>query len=87
MAVFFIVAMFYMRYLKKNPEKNPNIFIFRVLGKVYDGLAKLISLISFGVTWVLVRVLYAVTTVWKWLKTKLEKKKKPSKEESEREKE
>lgn len=76
LAVFFIIAMIYLRYLKHNPEKNPNIFIFRVLGKAYDGLAWCIDKLVHGVTWVLSVILYAVTSAVKYLKFKFGKSRK-----------
>lgn len=76
LVVFFVIAMLYLRYLKHNPEKNPNIFIFRVLGKVYDGLALCIDKLVRGVTWLISVVLYAVTTAVKYLKLKFGKSKK-----------
>lgn len=72
---FFIIAMIYMSYLKKHPEKNPNIFIFRVLGKIYDALARLIELIKKAIVWVLTHILYALSVAKKWVKTKLAERK------------
>ena len=78
LVLLFIISMLYLRYLKKHPEKNPNIFIFKVLGKIYDGLAVVIKAISNAVLWLITTLLWLITTAVKWLKFKFGKdKKKP----------
>jgi len=73
--VFFIISMLYLRYLKKNPEKNPNIFIFNILGKVYNALARLFNGIAYIVIKGLSYALYGITTAINWLKFKFGKNK------------
>ena len=78
LVLLFIISMLYLRYLKKHPEKNPNIFIFKVLGKIYDGLAVVIKAISNAFLWLITTLLWLITTAVKWLKFKFGKdKKKP----------
>ena len=84
LVVFFIISMIYLGYLKKNPEKNPNIFIFRVLGRVYDALSKAISVITALIIKGLSYAIYGITTAIAWLKFKLGKnKKKPTADDPE----
>ena len=72
---FFVVSMIYLRYLKTHPEKNPNIFIFRVLGKVYDALSMFFKIIFDLIIKGLSYALYGITTAITWLKFKFGKDK------------
>ena len=76
LAVFLVIAMLYMSYLKKNPEKNPNIFIFRVLGKVYDVLARVINAVVSVIGTGIAYVIHGITVAYKWLKAKKDERKK-----------
>lgn len=80
LVVFFIISMIYLGYLKRNPEKNPNIFIFRVLGKVYEGLAWFFNGLWAVIIWVLSHILYAVTSAIKYLKLRFGKDKRRPKD-------
>ena len=81
---FFIISMIYLGYLKRNPEKNPNIFIFKVLGRIYDALARLFNFIGYWLVKGLSYAIYGITTAAKWLKFKLGKnKKKPTADDPE----
>ena len=78
LVIFFIISMIYLGYLKKHPEKNPNILIFKVLGKVYDALAVAIKAVTSAILWLITTLLWLITTAVKWLKFKFGKdKKKP----------
>ena len=57
-------------YLKKNPEKNPNIFIFRVLGKVYDGLSWFLGFVWNLIATGLAYAIHGITVAVKWLKSR-----------------
>ena len=67
---FFIVSMIYLGYLKKNPEKNPNIFIVRVLGKVYDGLSWFLGFVWNLIATGLAYAIHGITVAFKWLKSR-----------------
>ncbi|MBR2461027.1 MAG: leucine-rich repeat domain-containing protein [Clostridia bacterium] len=82
LVILFIAAIFFYRYLRKHPERNPNIFIFKVLGAVYNYLAKAFEFIGKALLWLITTALYLLTTAWKWLREKLGKHKKYKKRPS-----
>ena len=79
LVIFAVISVIYLRYLKHHPEKNPNIFIFRVLGNVYDALAQFFKMIFALIIKGLSYALYGITTAITWLKFKFGKNKKQPK--------
>lgn len=78
LVILLIASMIFYRHLRKHPEHNPNNFIFKVLGKIYNGLSFLYRKIKFGIIWVLSHILWGITQASKWLKLKFGKKKRSS---------
>lgn len=86
LVILFIVAMLFCGYIKRHPQRNPNIFIFRVLNFIYDALSKAYHTVASAIIWLLATLLYYINVGIKWLKAKLEKKKKKPKDDEENKK-
>ena len=71
----FICLLIYYAWLRRHPEKNPNIFIFRVFGKIYSALSKAYHFIVKWILIILSFIIYWITFAVKWVINKLPKRK------------
>ena len=76
LAIAFVIGLIYLRYLRSHPEKDPNIFIFRVRGKIYSALSRAYH---FAVKWLLFiisAVIYGIAAALRFISERLPKRKK-----------